>query len=161
MYDVKQWLDECAVPNLSGHIYRHQFKIVRGPGGKARFFYKKWSTSGTWYPEEGIKLIQRKPKGVPKLIEPEKSKLNLEKLRQDIPKYHLHFDSETIKWWEEFLDSEGPVPSVGPEWMLPKLRRQPVAQPAQLQTNPNQDVSESLTRLVEREEREVEVWHWL
>jgi len=31
------------------------------------------NSSGTWYPEEGIKLIQRKPKGVPKLIEPEKS----------------------------------------------------------------------------------------
>ena len=70
MYDVKQWLDECAVPNLSGHIYDHQFKIVRGPGGKARFYYKKWSTSGTWYPEEGIKLIQRKPKECQNLLSP-------------------------------------------------------------------------------------------
>ena len=102
----------------------------------------------------------KKPTGAPRLIDSNESTLSLEKLRQDIPKYHLHFDSETIKWWEEFLESEGPVPSTPPQWMLPKLKKQPVTQPKQPhETNPKQDISETLTRLVEKEEHEVEVWH--
>ena len=31
MYDVKQWLEGCAVTKLSGHIHQHQFKIIKGP----------------------------------------------------------------------------------------------------------------------------------
>jgi len=30
MYDVKEWLEGCAIPNLSGHIHQHPFKFVRG-----------------------------------------------------------------------------------------------------------------------------------
>ena len=94
-----------------------------------------------------------KPRGAPRLIDPKKSNLSLEKLRQDIPKYHLHFDSETIQWWEEFLENEGPVPSTPPQWMLPQLKKQPVTQPQQPHdTNQNQDTSETLARLVVREE---------
>lgn len=29
MYDVKQWLEGCAVPKLLGFIHQHQFKIVK------------------------------------------------------------------------------------------------------------------------------------
>ena len=74
----------------------------RSSGSKALFYYKKWSTSGKWSPEEGIQP-PKKPAGAPRLIDPNESTLSLEKLRQDIPKYHLHFDSETIKCGKSFL----------------------------------------------------------
>jgi len=38
MCDVKEWLEGCAVPKLSGHIHQHQFKIIKGPDGHALMF---------------------------------------------------------------------------------------------------------------------------
>ena len=39
MYDVKQWLDGCAVPKLSGHLHQHQFKLIKGLDRQALMFY--------------------------------------------------------------------------------------------------------------------------
>ena len=96
MYDVKGWLDECTVPNLSGHVYQHQFKLVRGPGGEALLFYKKWSTSKSWEPEEGIKLLNKHPSGSPRLIHPDTDKMNFTKLAQDLHRYKFQFDDATV-----------------------------------------------------------------
>ena len=82
MYGVKEWLEGRAIPNLSGHIHQHQFKLVRAPDGKARLFYKRWSTTPTWSPPEGIALLQKAPSGKPNVVV----------LKQDIPRYSLHFD---------------------------------------------------------------------
>ena len=71
MYDMKEWLEGCAIPNLSGHIHQHPFKFVRGVDRKARLFYKKWSTTTTWSPLEGIILLQKKLRGKPKLVVPD------------------------------------------------------------------------------------------
>ena len=60
MCDIKQWLQEHAVPNLSAHIYHNHFKIVRCPGINVLFYYKKWSISTTCSPESVIQLLQRK-----------------------------------------------------------------------------------------------------
>ena len=50
MYDVRKWLEECTVPKLSGHIHQHQFKLVKGPDGKALLFYKTQRGSKTSCP---------------------------------------------------------------------------------------------------------------
>ena len=156
MYDVKEWLEGCAISNLSGHIHQHQFKLVRGPDGKARLFYKKWSTTPTWSPPEGIALLQKTPSGKPNLVVPDVAKLNIPKLKQDIPRYSLHFDPPTTKWWEDFIKNGGPVQSENPQWVLPSLRRQPENNAEEISAVTS-DIQDTLLKLVEREEREVEV----
>lgn len=155
MYDVRRWLEECIVPNLSGHIHQHQFKLVKGPDGKALLFYKKWSTSPAWQPAQGLHIVNGRPKGVPELIDQDKSHMNFAKMAQDLPKYRLHFDSDTTRWWERFIENEGPEES-RPKWILPLLEAQ---QPPPLEAGVGCDpgINEGLLSLVEREEREVEV----
>jgi len=38
LYDVKEWLEGCTIPNLSGYIHEYQFKLVRGWDWKAQLF---------------------------------------------------------------------------------------------------------------------------
>ena len=97
-YDVRRCLEECTLPNLSRHIHQHNFKLIKGPDGKAPLFYKKWSTSPAWQPAQGLHIVNGRPKGVPKLIARDKSNMNFAKMAQDLPKYRLHFDSDTTRW---------------------------------------------------------------
>ena len=121
MYDVRRWLEECTIPNLSGHIHQHQFKLVKGPDRKALLFYKKWLTSPAWQPAQRLHIVNGRPKGVPKLIAQDKSNMKFAKMAQDLPKYHLHFDCDTIRWWERFIETEG-LEESQPKWILYLLR---------------------------------------
>ena len=120
MYDVKQWLEGCAVPKLSGHIHQHQFKLINGPEGQALMFYKKWSTSSDWAPAEGPKLLEKMPSGQPTIIDPDLTKINFPKLEQALPKFELHFDTKKKKWWETFIEHKGALPHRR-RWILPLL----------------------------------------
>ena len=68
MYDVRRWLEECTIPNLSGHIHQHQFKLVKGPDRKALLFYKKWLTSPAWQPAQRLHIVNGIPKGFQSLL---------------------------------------------------------------------------------------------
>lgn len=127
MFDVKGWLEGCIAPNLCGHTDPHQYKLVRGPDGKAVMFYKKWSTTKDWSPKGGgIQLLTARPMGVPDLIDPDVSKLDLDKLALDLPKYALNFDEETTRWWNTFIKNNGKEEGdKAPNWILPLLRPQP------------------------------------
>lgn len=49
--------------------------------------------------------------------------MNLEKIEQDLPKYSLHFNKETVKWWRSFLKRQrlrGAVTN-NKEWRLDAL----------------------------------------
>ena len=160
MYDIKEWMENVSVQSMSGHIHQHQFKLVRGEDGKAEMFYKKWSTTPKWSPEgAGIRLLDGLPSGLPKLIQPDVSKLNIEKLKQDIPKYSLHFDLQTKKWWENFLDNEAHIVTPSPNWILPMLNVQeenrPIVHP--VLTEEQKKATEQLAKLVQKEERQEEV----
>lgn len=89
-------------PKLSGHIHQHQFNIIKGPDGRALMLYKKWSTSSDWAPAEGLKLLEKMPSGN-QFIDPDLTKIDFQKLKQALPKFELHFDHETKKWWETKL----------------------------------------------------------
>ena len=153
MFDVRKWLDECIVSNLSGHVHQHQFKLVRGPDGKALLFYKKWSTSKTWAPTGGLQLLTKLPKGAPMDITPAVEKMNLKKMEQDLPKYQLNFDEDTTRWWKAFIQNEGPVGQ--PKWILPCLNALPPPEPEA--SNFIGGINDSLLALVEKEEQQVEV----
>ena len=73
--------------SLSGHIHHHQFKLTKGPDGKAWLFNKKWSTSEKWSPEEGLRLIDSVPRGKPNLVEPDLNKLNLEMMEDQLQQH--------------------------------------------------------------------------
>ena len=155
MYDVKQWMEGCAVPKLLGHIHQHQFKIVKGSDGRALLFYKKWSTSPDWAPAEGLKLLDKMPSGQPRIIDPDLTKIDFHKLQQALPKFELHFDDETKKWWQTFIAQKGTLPHRR-RWILPLLKPLSAAERDE-PASPTPQVQEALLKLVEREEMEVEV----
>ena len=127
MFDVKRWMVECIAANLSGHTLPHQFKLLRGPDGWAVIYYKEWSTTKDWPQKSGgIQLLTARPMGVPSLVNPDVSKLELDKIAQDLLKYDLNFDEETTKWWNTFIENNGlEGGEEAPLWILPLLRSQP------------------------------------
>ena len=155
MYDVKQWLERFAVPKLSGHIHQHQFKIIKGLDGQALMFYKKWLTSPDWAPAEGLKLLEKMPSGQPSVIDPDLTKIDFQKLKQALPNFEFHFDDETMKWWETFIEREG-APPHRRRGMLPLLAPLSAEKDERPASLPPQ-VQEALLKLVERKKMEVEV----
>lgn len=157
MYDMKQWMAGCAVSNLPDYIHQHQFKLIQGPGGRAHLYFKKWSM---WSPPKEIVLLQKLLTGNPTLVMPDIGKLNLPMLQQAIPKYGLHFDAPTTNWWEDFIWNEGQVeettPGTPPQWMLTKLTLLPL-DPLAERPATGVDIPDTLEKLVQWEQREVEV----
>ena len=70
---------------LSGHINQHQFKIGKNEDGHVVVYYKKWSTSPTWLPKDGIIMTDGIPRGEPDLVPPTLAKINLDKIRSGPP----------------------------------------------------------------------------
>lgn len=54
---------------LLNNFFSSKLQIARGPDGKAKIQYKKWSTSSTWLPEEseGINFLKGLPRGALKV----------------------------------------------------------------------------------------------
>ena len=47
--------------------------------------------------------------------------MNLERIRADLNKFHLHLDDDATKWWESFLQNPDKVEEATPRWILPLL----------------------------------------
>jgi len=84
----------------------------------------------------------------------ETARLNLENIKNDLPKFRLHFDQDTRVWWKNFLKRKGMTGKVNPKWILPLLEKQIETPNRPLQVS---DTTDELFRLIEREERDVEV----
>ena len=155
---MKQRLEGCAFPKLLGHIHQHQFKIINGPDGQALIIYK-WSTSPDWAPVEGLKLLERMLSGQPSFTHPDLTKIHLQKLKQGLLKFKLHFNVETKKWWETFIECKGALPHrhIRMLHLLALLSAKKDERPA----SPLHQVQKALLKLVEREEMEVEVIMYL
>ena len=160
MYDVRGWLESFFTPNVNGHIHQHQFKLARGPEGKALLFCKKWSTTKEWSPQSGIQLLTGTPRGRPLLIEPiaNVDKTDLQKLEQDLPKYGMHFDEATKEWWKNFISNKGGEKE-RPNWVLPQLK--PLSAMSEEMEEEPTDIPDGLVTLMNREEREIEVLNYL
>ena len=164
MYNVKQWMESGSMPNLSGHVSQHQFKFELGDNGKAKAFYKKWSTTPSWSPEGGIELVKCIPKRQPELVPRETKNMCLDKLKLDLPKFKLQFDLATTTWWNSFIQSDGKLPDIpiNPKWLLSMLSpaNEDSSSSVAHNTIEQERVACELQRLVEKEEREVEVHVW-
>ncbi|XP_070577283.1 uncharacterized protein [Ptychodera flava] len=129
MFDIRTWIHPvCA--DLHKHSIPHAFKISKGECGSAQLQYKIWSTDNEWLPDNhSIKLLKSKPTGTPGLVIPSSTKMNYEKLLDDIPKLltssAVRVVSEQQKrWWDEFLDERLPdlLSEQDPaEWPLPTI----------------------------------------
>jgi len=84
----------------------------------------------------------------------ETAKLNLENIKNDLPKFRLHFSQNTRVWWENFLKNNGRTRKVNPKWILPLLAKQTKTPNRPLQVS---NTTDELFRLIEREERDVKV----
>jgi len=78
----------------------------------------------------------------------------LENIKNDLPRFRLHFDEDTRVWWENFLKRKGMTGKVNPKWILPLLEKQIEIPNRPLQVS---DTTDELFQLIEREERDVEV----
>ena len=122
MFDVKSWMEGCVENSISGHVHQHQFKFVMS-NGKVVTYYKKWSTSPKWLPENGLLLVNELPSGVPKLTPPSSEKIPIRQLRQDLKKLEAKFTKETENWWKTFLDTIENGDEGNHSWLLNHLRR--------------------------------------
>ena len=154
LFEIKAWM-ENSINNISGHVHQHVFKIQNN-NGNSKLFYKKWSTSPVWLPDGGISLISTIPRGVPKLVKPNTlGGMSLDKLEMDLPKYAMKLKDSEMVWWREFITRQRnrhQQPDRTKKWDLDALENT-ICQVATAQSTS----SVELSRLVSREEREVEV----
>ena len=154
LFEIKAWM-ENSINNISGHVHQHVFKIQNN-NGNSKLFYKKWSTSPVWLPDGGISLISTIPRGVPKLFKPNTlGGMSLDKLEMDLPKYAMKLKDSEMVWWREFITRQRnrhQQPDRTKKWDLDGLENT-ICQVATAQSTS----SVELSRLVSREEREVEV----
>ena len=77
-------------------------------------------------------------------------------MEQDLPKYALHFNDSTNKWWEDFITQQRSRNVVKPKekWRL-DLLEQPTTLPEVSQEA--RAAAEKLKRLYDKENREAEV----
>ena len=154
LFEIKAWM-ENSINNISGHVHQHVFKIQNN-NGNSKLFYKKWSTSPVWLPDGGISLISTIPRGVPKLVKPNTlGGMSLDKLEMDLPKYAMKLKDSEMVWWREFITRQRnrhQQPDRTKKWDLHALENT-ICQVATAQSTS----SVELSRLVSREEREVEV----
>lgn len=154
LFEIKAWM-ENSINNISGHVHQHVFKIQNN-NGNSKLFYKKWSTSPVWLPDGGISLISTIPRGVPKLVKPNTlGGMSLDKLEMDLPKYAMKLKDSEMVWWREFITRQRnrhQQPDRTKKWDLDALENI-ICQVATAQSTS----SVELSRLVSREEREVEV----
>ena len=154
LFEIKAWM-ENSINNISGHVHQHVFKIQNN-NGNSKLFYKKWSTSPVWLPDGGISLISTIPRGVPKLVKPNTlGGMSLDKLEMDLPKYAMKLKDSEMVWWREFITRQRnrhQQPDRTKKWDLDALENT-ICQVATAQSTS----SVELSRLVSREEREIEV----
>ena len=95
------------------------------------------------------------PSGQPSVIDIDLTKIHFQKLKQALPKFERHFDAETKEWWETYNGGRGALP-FRRRRMLPLLA--PLsAEKDERPAPPLPQVQDTLLKLVEGEEMEVEV----
>ena len=159
MFDVKKWMDGHIEQQMSGHINQHQFKFILC-NGKSQVFYKKWSTSQKWLPEDkGMTLVHSLPAGMPVIIPPSCEKIPVAKLKHDMGRLSSKFDKTTETWWEQFLnDLEKEPTQTKDTWFLEQLKKNGHKQPADNQDQDNDvRLSSEIEKLMEKECNETEV----
>ena len=118
-------------------------------------YYKKWSTSPTWLPEDGIIMTDGIPRGEPDLVPPNLAKINLDKIKADLLKFRLKFNHSTNQWWSDFIQNQQTRHDEA-EWKLSTLLPPKPQKQVRARKDDGAETDE-LRKLFEKEEREVEV----
>ncbi|VDI30558.1 Hypothetical predicted protein [Mytilus galloprovincialis] len=81
VWDVAGWIGK-SLNKISNHSYPHVFKVEKRDG-QTKLFYKKWSTDKVWL-ETTEQLLMNIPTDAPQPVVPILTKLDLNKLKNDI-----------------------------------------------------------------------------
>lgn len=126
VYDVKSWLTP-SIEELHGHTQPHCFKFFLSSEGHAVMHFKNWSHDAwsrepllllkvnNYYSIHNFKvhslnniiiIMQNIPEGSPQLLQPNLEKIDVHKLKQDIPKYDTWITRESAEEWHSILTSD-------------------------------------------------------
>ena len=108
LYAVREWLLP-HMQQLHGLSGFHSFVILRNTEGKAVLHFKPWCTS-QWEADayEPVELLRTMPTGLPDLIKPNYSAVDLPKLRSMVEKCTNNGIFKTVEKeeWTTFLNNE-------------------------------------------------------
>ncbi|XP_028517987.1 uncharacterized protein LOC114576108 [Exaiptasia diaphana] len=131
MFNIREWVEPARV-ELHNISNAHCFVIKRstGPNCEVVLKYKQWSRDNEWLPPgSGIPVLKPNvtPQGLPTFCEPSPDKVDLERLKREIPKFYesRKFDESHKQWWDDFLNNRhGYYSRPGQhlaEWPLPNI----------------------------------------
>ncbi|KAH3700169.1 hypothetical protein DPMN_075140 [Dreissena polymorpha] len=121
IFDVKKWLQ----PNLNVAQHATQplhYKFINVEG-IVKFFYKGYQHQ-PWTPLVGH-FLQKVPEGVPEIVAPDFSKIEIEIFFQNIDAIRLLLKQENYKKWKDFYETLM-VNEDASEFPLPLLPKQPI-----------------------------------
>ncbi|XP_061171052.1 uncharacterized protein LOC133180592 [Saccostrea echinata] len=107
VYNITEWITPF-LNTIKNHSKPHVFKILQDETGKAKLYWKKWSTDKEWTDSSNY-LLKENVVGSPLVIEPDYSEIeeNRERLESDVRGSYRFFGKEDDKrWWENFFSSQ-------------------------------------------------------
>ncbi|XP_070548740.1 uncharacterized protein [Ptychodera flava] len=132
LFNVKEWLEPYMAGRFGGHSKPHNFRF-RKVNGRARMHYRLWSTDA-WQPTydednedtQGLVCLETVPdvNDVPSMVEPSLLKLDLQRIRNDIPnKYADYMPQSAMDYLQNFVNDIEQYEQVeeADEWPLQQL----------------------------------------
>ncbi|XP_070550516.1 uncharacterized protein [Ptychodera flava] len=132
LFNVKEWLEPYMAGRFGGHSKPHNFRF-RKVNGRARMHYRVWSTDA-WQPTydednedtQGLVCLETVPdvNDVPSMVEPSLLKLDLQRIRNDIPnKYADYMPQSAMDYLQNFVNDIEQYEQVeeADEWPLQQL----------------------------------------
>ncbi|XP_071181315.1 uncharacterized protein [Mytilus edulis] len=168
IYDIRSWITS-SLNDIRKHTKPLHYKFIRDLAThNVKMQYKAFQDS-EWKTEHGIiQLISGKPnlpKGIPKVINPQFEKIDINKIKSRIPQWQCLFTDQIEhteqKWWGGFLGHLEKIRDSLPyrrtkvlskaKWILPLLPKQ---QLKRQRPSVDQDIPAELRRLLENEREE-------
>lgn len=121
VFNITEWL----IPHLNtikNHSKPHIFKIAKDDNGRARIFWKEWSTDKTWN-ATGDYLLKTQVEDSPDVVESDYTEIasNIEKLEGDVRASFKYFAKEDDKdWWRSFFENYDEIGN-DTEWFIEEI----------------------------------------
>ncbi|XP_062594544.1 uncharacterized protein LOC134255959 [Saccostrea cucullata] len=99
VFNITEWLTPY-MNTIKNHSRPHVFKIQKEESGKAKIWWKEWSTDKKWNRTEEP-LLKCQVEGEPEVIQPNYQEIeeNLEKLQNDVRASFKYFGKDEDKNW--------------------------------------------------------------
>lgn len=122
VYNITEWLTP-HINAIKNHSRPHVFKITSDESGKARLFWKEWSTDKKWN-ETTEYILKSDVEGEPDIVVPSFDEIhdNIDRLENDVKTSFKYFAKEEDKeWWNCFFRKYDAPNDTNPSWPLEDL----------------------------------------